>query len=112
MNSRAHRYIVLQENIPAEEEEALGQIVARAMPPVAPSADFVAQLGSDLVAEARRHCDVVQRRHQVTRTVSLVGGGVLSVVGGAALWWFVQRKRAGTTSVSPPPAAAYPAQAY
>ena len=110
MKSRAHRYIVLQENIPAEEEQALGQMVTRAIPPVAPSAPFVEQLGRDLVAEARRHYDVTQRRHRVTRTVGLVGGGVLSVVGGVALWLFVQRKRTVAPGASPP-AAAYPAQA-
>ena len=111
MKSRAHHYIVLQENIPAEEEQALGQIVARAMPPIVPPAAFIEQLGSDLVAEARRHYDVEQRRHRVTRTVGWVGGGVLSVVGGVALWWLVQRKRAETTGASPSPVAAYPAQA-
>ncbi|MGC9393548.1 MAG: hypothetical protein ACP5J4_01690 [Anaerolineae bacterium] len=111
MKSRAHRYIVLQENLPAEEEQALGQLVTRAMPPVAPSDAFVEQLGSDLVAEARRHYDVEQHRHRVTRTVGLVGGGVLSIVGGVALWLLVQRKRAVPPGTSPSPAAAYPAQA-
>jgi len=112
MKSRAHRYIVLQESIPAEEEQVLGQVVAHAMPSVAPPAAFVEQLGDDLVAEARRHYDVEQRRHRVTRTVGWVGGGVLSVVGGVALWFFVQRKRGGVEGapgVVPP--AAYPAQA-
>jgi hypothetical protein len=111
MKSRAHHYIVLQEHIPAEEEQALGQIVARAIPPVAPPAVFVEQLGRDLVAEACRHYDVEQRRHRVTRTVGLVGGGVLSVVGGVALWLLVQRKRTVAPGVSSSPAAAYPAQA-
>jgi len=111
MKSKSQRYIVLQENIPAEEEQALGQVVVRTMPPVAPPTAFVEQLGSDLVAEARRHYDVEQRRHQVTRTVGWVGGGVLSVVGGVALWMFVQRKRGVTPSVPSPPTAVYPAQA-
>jgi hypothetical protein len=111
MKSRAHHYIVLQENLPAEEEQALGQVVARAMPPVAPPVAFVEQLGSDLVAEARRHYDVEERRHRVTRTVGWVGGGVLSVVGGVALWLLVQRKRTAPPGTSPSPAAAYPAQA-
>jgi hypothetical protein len=111
MKSRAHHYIVLQENIPAEEEQALGQMVARAMPPVAPPATFVEQLRRDLVAEACCHYDVEQRRHRMTRAVGLVGGGVLSVVGGVALWLFVQRKRAITPGASPSPVAAYPVQA-
>lgn len=113
MKSRAHQYIVLQENIPAEEEQALGQYVARVMPPVVPAAAFVEQLGSDLVAEARRHYDVEQRRHRVTRTVGLVGGGVLSVVGGVALWWFVQRKRADAPAPAPTATspAVYPVEA-
>ncbi|MBN2392700.1 MAG: hypothetical protein JXR84_18360 [Anaerolineae bacterium] len=110
MKSRAHHYIVLQENLPAEEEQALGQAVADAMPPVATPAAFVEQLGRDLVAEARRHYDVTQRRHRVTRTVGLVGGGVLSVVGVVALWLFVQRKRTVSPGASPA-ASAYPAQA-
>ena len=110
MKSRAQRYIVLQENIPAEEEQALGQVVVHTMPPVAPPAAFVEQLGSDLVAEARRHYDVEQRRHHLTRTVGWVGGGVLSVVGGVALWLFVQRKREGVPGVTATPAGvAYPA---
>lgn len=109
MKSKAQHYIVLQENIPAEEEQALGQVVVRAMPPVAPPAAFVEQLGSDLIAEARRHYDVEQRRHHVTRTVGWVGGGVLSVVGGVALWLFVQRRRAVAPGVPAPATAAYPA---
>ena len=111
MKSRAHHYIVLQENLPAEEEQALGQAVASAMPPVAPPAAFVEQLGSDLVAEARRHYDVEQRRHRVTRTVGWVGGGVLSIVGGVALWLLVQRRRTVVPGASPSPAATYPTQA-
>jgi hypothetical protein len=104
MKSRAHQYIVLQEDVSVKEEQALAYCVAHAMPSVAPAAAFVEQLGSDLVAEARRHYDMEQRRHRVTRTVGLVGGGVLSVVGGVALWWFVQRKRTDA-----PAPAAYPA---
>lgn len=110
MKSKSQHYIVLQENIPAEEEQALGRGVAHAMPPVAPPAAFVEQLGSDLVAEARRHYDVEQRHHQVTRTVGWVGGGVLSVMGGVALWLFVQRRREGAPGVAATPAGvAYPA---
>ena len=111
MKSRTQHYIVLQESIPAEEELVVVQAVALAMPPVAPPAAFVEQLGSDLVAEARRHYDVEQRRHQVTRTVGWVGGGVLSVVGGVALWLFVQRKREGAPGMAatPPAVGAYPA---
>jgi len=93
MKSKAQAYIVLQESVPAEKEHVLEQVVVHALPPVAPPATFVEQLGSDLVAEARRHYDVEQRRHRVTRTVGWLGGGVLSVVGGVALWLFVQRKR-------------------
>ena len=111
MKSKSQHYIVLQENIPAEEEQALGRVVVYTMPPVTPPAAFVEQLGSDLVAEARRHYDVEQRRHQVTRTVGWVGGGVLSVMGGVALWLFVQRKRAVAPGAPPPPAAVYPVQA-
>jgi hypothetical protein len=111
MKSRAQRYIVLQESMPAEEEQVVGQVVVRTLPPVAPPAAFVEQLGSDLVAEARRHYDVEQRRHRVTRTVGWVGGGVLSVVGGVALWMFVQRKRGVTPGVPSPSTAVFPAQA-
>ncbi len=110
MKSRAQRYIVLQESMPAEEEQALRQVVVCDMPPVVPSPAFVEQLGSDLVAEARRHYDVEQRRHRVTWTVGLVGGGALSVVGGVALWFFVWRKRAIAPSpVAVSPVAAHPA---
>ena len=91
MRSKSKAYIVLQENISSEEEAALKQAVKDALPVVFPSRAFVAELGRNLVAEARQRQDTEQQRHQVARTVGIVGGGVLSVVGGFAIWFFMQR---------------------
>lgn len=91
MRFKSKAYIVLQEDMSPEAEEALGQAVVDALPPVLPPRAFVNELGCNLVAEARRRQDTEQQRHHVARTVGIVGGGVLSVVGGFAIWFFVQR---------------------
>lgn len=106
MRLKSKAYIVLQEDLSSEEEEALGQAVADVLPPVAPPRAFVNELGRNLVAEARRRQDTEQQRHHVARTVGIVGGGVLSVVGGVAIWLFVQRhqKDNGVKIAAPAPA--------
>lgn len=106
MRLKSKAYIVLQEDLSSEEEEALGQAVADVLPPVAPPRAFVNELGRNLVAEARRRQDTEQQRHHVVRTVGIVGGGVLSVVGGVAIWLFVQRhqKDNGVKIAAPAPA--------
>ena len=91
MKFKSKAYIVLQEDLSSEEENALGQAVVDALPPVAPPRAFVTELGRNLVAEARRRQETEQQRHHVARTVGLVGGGVLSVVGGFAIWFFMHR---------------------
>lgn len=105
MRSKSKAYIVLQENFSSEEEAALGRVVD-AWPSPPPPRAFVDELGRNLVAEARRRQDMAQQRHQVARTVGLVGGGVLSVVGGFAIWFFVQRhqKQNGLKLGRPTPA--------
>ena len=50
MRSRSNAYIVLQENLSADEEMALQQAVADALPLIPPSHAFVEDLGRDLVA--------------------------------------------------------------
>jgi hypothetical protein len=91
MSPKSKAYIVLQESISVDEEEALKQAAVNALSPVSPPHAFVEDLGRNLIAEARRRQDTQQQRHHVARTVGIVGGGVLSVVSGFAIWFFVQR---------------------
>lgn len=110
MSPKSKAYIVLQESLSVDEENALQRAVVKALPPVFPPQAFVEDLGRNLIAEARRRQDTQQQRHHVARAVGIVGGGVLSVVGGFAIWFFVQRHQRhqrdnGTKMAKSPPAA-------
>ena len=104
MRLKSKPYIVLQEDMSSEEAEVLGQAVAEVLPRVPPQRAFVTELGRNLVAEARRRQETEQQRHNVARTVGLVGGGVLSVVGGVVIWFFVQRQKDNGAKIGTPAA--------
>ena len=86
------RYVMLQDLIAIEDQQAIGQAVVQVMPTAAPSQHFVNQLSENLLAEARRQQAIRQKNTgRLLKLFGFLGGGLIPVVGGIVVWLLVHR---------------------
>ena len=92
----SEKYVVLQDHVPVDEQQAIARAVVRVMPHEEPSQSFVNQLSHDLIAEARRlHAIRQKNTSQTLRLFGVLGGGLVSVLGGILIWLLVSHNHNG-----------------
>jgi hypothetical protein len=90
----SEKYVILQDTVSSAEQRVIERAVVAVLPPVQPSPAFVAQLGHDLIAEARQRQQA--RPEQARRFLQFLGilsGGIFSVLGGITIWLLLDRSQ-------------------